>query len=472
MTKRIKRLTAAALAVAVLGGIYAVLLTHPQTDDEDNETVALTSVETEDVAEIAIQLCDGDSYAVACSSDDSGTSYTMNGGDEDGVYDENSLSSLLSTAAAISGQLVEPACQELDKYELDEGNSVDVVTVTQTDGSKTVLQFGLTSETLGGTYCREEENTDVYFVSDSIVSTLLQEQKQYLSMQVLTAYYTLSTDLQALTLRRDGETAFALERRDTSGMDEDVSSAYSDFVITEPERCDADDSALNAGILGELQSGLTADTVLKAEAKQYHLEKYGLDSPKAEITLEFDNEEQTLLIGDTDEDSGLTAVMTSDGDTIFGCGSDYFSFVQEDDWAQYRSAHLLAFAKSELDQAVLTEGNDKHTVDFTYVPADENEDEDADTIQAKLDGEELDDEGIDKLYVALTTMKAVSEVDGTTDDTPVLTLTIRLTDGTKHTLALCKGGSREYIANVDGGGYRFTVSQTDVDTLRSAFGEK
>ncbi|MDO5547473.1 MAG: DUF4340 domain-containing protein [Eubacteriales bacterium] len=467
MKRTTKRLLAAGIAVVLLGGAYAFLLTHPKEEDTDGETASLTSIDSDSITNIAVSLRDGEAFSIDCASDDSGTSYVMVD-DADGAYDENQFSALLNTVCAVSGTLVDASSDDLENYALDDESSMDAITVTEEDGTATTLLFGLHSDTLDGTYCRLANSTDVFFVSSDTTETLLQEQTDYLSVNVLHSYYSLSSELNQLTVDALGDgTTFTIERRDTGDLTDAQAEAYSTYVITAPESCDADDSALSSGLLSDLQTGLTAQAVVTVQATDKQRSKYGLDDPTAKLTLAFDNAEKVVWIGTTDGDS--TYVMCEGDDTIYDCPSSAFAFLDEG-WTQYRSTQLLTYAKSQLRRAVLTADGTSYTAKLTYVEADENEEEDVDTMTGTLDGEELETEDIDRLYSAMTTLHAVSVLEEPADAEASLTLQIKLSDGTKHTLTLAKGGSREYFADVDGSGYRYTVSQTDVDTLLDAFG--
>ena len=467
MTRAVKRLIAAGAAAALLGGVYALLLTHPAPSEKDGTTASLTSIDTEDVTNIAVSLRSGEEFSVRCTADDTGTSYSMRG-DKNGAYDQEELSSLLDTVCAVSGTAVD-AGDDLADYRLSDGDAVDRITVTQGEDTETTLLFGLHADALDGVYCRTEDSTDVVFVSSTTADTLLRPQSDYLSLRVLHTYYSLSSDLDRLTVNAlsDG-TTLTIERRDTSGLEEDQTSAYSDFVITAPKSCDADDDALSDGILGDLQSGLTAESIAVRKAEEDDLAEYGLDNPVSEITLVFENDEDTVLVGKT---VGDTTYVMRDGDkTIFTCASDSFAFLNED-WTEYRSTKLLAFAKSQLTRAKLTDADGTtHTAKLKYVPADENEESDTDTMTGTLRGEDLSSEHIDRLYTALTTLYAVTVRDTPVDVGTMMTLTVKLTDGTSHTVLLAKGGSREYFADVDGSGYLYTLSQSDIDALTDAFG--
>lgn len=467
MKRQKKRLIIALIAVIVLGIAYAALMLNPASDSEDEDSsAALTEIDSDSVTKIDVELRDGDSFAIEYETTDDGTTYKMTGGNEDGRYDENVMSELLSTASAVSGTLVEPSCTELDTYGLDSSDAVDTVTVTADDKDTTLL-FGLTSDALGGTYCRSADNTDVYFVSSDTVETLLAPQDDYLLMQVLTSYYSLSTDMESMTVSDLNGVKFSVEKRDTGDMDDDVASAYSDYVITAPQSCSANDTALSTGILSDLQDGLTANSIAKSNAKKKDLSKYGLDDPKASIELTFANDSETVLVGDTDGDT--TYVMTKGGSTVFCCNSESFAFLDDDSWTDYRSSQLIELAESQMQTVTMTEGKKSYTAEFEYVPADENEDDDTDKMTGTLDGEEIDEDAISQIYSALTNLDFTAETDPQTADSPLLSLSVTLTDGTEHTLSFIKGGSREYIADVDGSGYIYTVSKADYDTLVAAF---
>lgn len=470
MTRPQKRLAAAALVVAILGGAYALLLAHPAEDtDSDTDSAVLTNIDSDTVEMITVASRKGGRFTVQMKSDDSGTEYRMRG-DKNGAYDQNTLSTLLSTATSVSGTLVDPVCSELERYGLDKASKQDTVTLTQADGTETKLLFGLTSDTLGGTYCLVNGSTDVYFVSSDTVDTLLKQRKDYLSLSVLGSYYALTSSLEEMTITPETGTPMTIVRRDTDNMDSNIASAYSTFRMTAPETGDADDDAVNNKILSELQSGLTAQAIAKEHASQDELAKYGLDSPRARISLSFSNESFTLLVGGTKDDS--VYVMTEGSDTVYRCSAEYYTFADSLDWRQYRATQLVAFAKRELKSAQLTYKGKTHRATVRYVQADENADSDSDTYKGTLDGKTMKSKAIDQLYTTITALDAVSISDAakTSGSKEVLTLSLTLRGGTTHTLSFVKGGSREYIVDVDGSGYRYTVSQTDFDALLACFG--
>lgn len=464
MTNTSKRLLLLAAAVIILGCIYVLLLTHPKSENEDSTSVSLVSIDSDKISQIDVQLDGSDAFRVSVSADGSSTSCTMASGDTDGTYDSDKMNSLLTTASSVSGTLIEESCTDLGKYGLE--NSQNTVTITQTDGSATTLYLGLQSDVLDGTYCQIDDSSAVYFIPSSTSDVLLQPQIDYLSLLILPTYYSLSNDLQALTVNTlsDG-TSFSLKRRDTSELDDSEADLYSRFIITEPQQCDADDSALSNGILGQLQYGLNAEAIADDNASD--LSRYGLDRPTASVRLKFSGKAQTILVGDTDGD--LIYVMRKGDTTVYQCDAKNYAFLS-DDWSTYRSSVLLTFPKTQMQTLTLRQGTSSHTAKITYVPAEENEKADTDMLTGTLDDKELSTEQIDQLYVALTTLRAVSVLETPADGADeILSLSIELTNGSAHHISLCKGGSREYIAEVDGNGFRYTLSQTQIDTLMNAF---
>lgn len=463
MRKNTKRLLAAAAAAAVLGGIYAALLLHPKEDETAEETTSLVSLESDKLASVHVALRDGSSaFTLQFSSDDSGTAYTMTGGNADADYSETLMETLMTAAGSVSAQPVEQGCADLSKYGLSDSDSTDTVAITDTDGNTTSLTLGLVSDVLG-TYCTVNGGTDVYLLDNDDAQTLTQPQTYYRNLTVLGGYYSLSSELTGLTIDslRDGTTV-ALSARDTSGLSDDEADAYSQFVFTKPAACDADDTALTSAVLSGLQSGLTAQSIV--EDNPSDLRKYGLDTP-VRIHLTANNLDKTVLIGDTADDG--IYVMLDGGSTVFLSDASDFSFL-DGDWTDWRSTTLLPCAMSQVDAVTVTQDGDTHTVDFTQVEAEENEDGDTDTTTATLDGDDMTDDALQQFFLAVTSVNYTRLVDDPQPADAAITVTVTLTDGTAHTLSFVKGGSREYLADIDGSGYAYGVPQDDVTSILDA----
>ena len=235
-----------------------------------------------------------------CSSD----LYTISGTQDTSAYSDSLMQNLFSTASSISGTVVEESCSDLSKYGLADSDSVSTVAITDTDGKTTTLRFGVSSDVVSGTYCNLDGKTDVYLVDSDTASALLEQESYYRNLTVLGSYYSLSSELQSLTVDAlaDG-TVLTVQARDTSGMDETTAKAYSDFVFTAPESCDADDTELKNGLLSDLQTLLTAQSI--AADNPSDLSPYGLDNQIARVHIKTNSMDATVLIGSaTDDNSG------------------------------------------------------------------------------------------------------------------------------------------------------------------------
>jgi hypothetical protein len=328
------------------------------------------------------------------------------------------------------------------------------------------LRLGLVSETWG-TYCTLGDNNTVYVLDEDSAESLTQPQSYYRSLTVLGGYYSLSSELETITIdAMDDGTTVSIERRDTSDLDADVASAYSTFVLTEPIAWAVDDTTLTNGLLSDLQDGLTAQSIVTDAPED--LGDYGLDENAARIHLTANNLDAVVLVGDTTEDDGIY-IMQEGSNTVYLSDASAFDFLEED-WNTWRSTALFNCAKAELETVTVRQDDMVYEVQFTKIPADENEEEDEDTITATCNGTELSDEEMEQFCLALISVDYTRLIDEPEAQTtqPEAEVDITMTDGTKHTLAFTKGGSREYLVSVDGAGYAYGVHQAELDNILNA----
>ena len=458
MQKNSKRLIAAAAAAVILGGAYAALLRSPDPKDEQNyETASLTDIANGSLQSVQCVLRDGEQYSLTFSTDDSGTTYTMSGDDLN--YSSSLMQELMDAAGSVSGRVVETDRNDLSKYGLADSDSKDTITITDTKDNTTTLRIGLSNDF--GTYCTADDST-IVLLSEDTAQSLTRSQSYYRNLTILGSYYSLSSELQTLTISSmsDG-TVFALERRDTSDIPQAAQSAYSDFVITKPISCAADNTALSNGLLSALQSAMTANSV--AADKTDDLSQYGLDDSAVQLHLTANNLDAVVLVGKTTDDG--IYVKNQAQDTIYLCSKDAFDFLKED-WSTWRSTALFTCGLSELSSVTVMQGDTTQEITVTQTPADENEDSDtAKTTAALQDGTKLDAE---KLYQALTSVNFVRTLSQPEAATAEVSVSVTLTDGSTHTLDFAKGGSREYLVSADDGGYLYGVAQADLDSILSA----
>lgn len=458
MRKNTKRLVAGSLAVVILGAIYAGVTHLPQPQDAERPSVELVSMETTDLSQV--QITNGaEAYTLQCTHTDGKTTYSMAGTDA-AAYSENLLQELAEQACSISGQQIAENVKNLDDYGLsDETRTVEI---TDTDDNSTVLILGTSNQMLGGMYCRVAgDDTTVYLLDSNTAEALTQAQSYYRNLTVLGSYFSLSSELQSLHIdsMADG-TSVTIQARDTSGMDETIADSYSSFVFTQPISCDADDNQLSTGVLSDLQDALTAQAVV--EDNPADLGEYGLKNPTARLHLTTSSLDATVLVGDTDGDGGIYLMKEGDS-TVFLSSASSFDFLQKD-WNDWRSTNLMPCALRELSQITVKQGDTIHTVVITHT---EGEDDEIDNT-ATLDGKDMTDNALQQLYLAISSVNFIRLVDDPEDKQPDVTITLTMTDDTTRSLAFAKGGSREYLVQVDHGMFEYGVGQDDLISILNA----
>lgn len=484
MRKNTKRLIWGLVAVAILGGVYAGLMHMPDEQDTSSETKTLVSLDTEKLSSVHVTLSGGDDYTLTSTTENKKTTYSMSGSQDASAYSDSLMQNLCSTASSISGQVVEISCDDLSKYGLADSDSVSTVAITDTDSQTTTLRFGVSSDVVSGTYCNIDGKTDVYLVDSDTASALLEQESYYRNLTVLGSYYSLSSEVKSLTVDAlaDG-TVLTIQARDTSGMDETTAKAYSDFVFTAPVSCDADDSALKNGLLSDLQTLLTAQSI--AEDNPSDLSKYGLDKPTARVHIKTNSIDATVLIGSKTDDNSGCYVMKEGGSTVFISDASSCGFLN-DTWSDWRSTNLMPFSLNEVSQITVTQDGTTHTVAVTQETSDEDsQDESEDSSNtdssdsssdvsqtAALDGETMSTEALQKLYAALDSVNYTRILDTPAQQHALASVTLTMTDGSTRSLSFAKGGSREYLASVDGGAYTYGVQQDELTSITDALTTK
>lgn len=462
MSQKNRHLLTMAVAVAVLTFIYTGLTMFAEDLDEKEAVYEqIISIDEDDLSSIAVDSRSEEAFTMQIASDDEGTEYTMSG-DTELEYSQTLMQELMNTARDLSARPVEQDCTDLTKYGLAGEAQTDVITITKTDESTVTLTLGLITESFG-TYCVLDDSDDVYLIDNDTAEVLRNSQTYYRNLSILGGYYSLSDELQTLTVdsMADGTTV-AIAARDTSALTEDEAEAYSEFIFTAPLACDADDSELSTGILSDLQDASTAQSI--AEDYPADLSQYGLDTP-VRIHLTANNLDETLLIGDETDDGGIY-VMLDGGTTVFICTASSFDFLEED-WNDWRSTNLLPCALTQVDSITVQQGDTTHVVDVTLVEADENDESDTDTCTATLDGNDMTDDALEQFFLAITSVNYTRLVDDPQNGEAEAVVTVKLTDGTTRTLSFIKGGSREYLAAVDGGSYAYGIQQDDLNSILS-----
>lgn len=467
MSKQKKHMVTMAIAVAVLALIYTgVTMLSNSVKEEETDSISLIQIDPTELNKIDIATRKQESFSIQLKHDDSGTTYTMSG-NSSLTYSQSLMQQLMNMCCDLSARPVEQDCKDLSKYGLSKEQEHDTIILTKSDNNTMTVTLGLIVDSLG-TYCKLNDSNTVYLLDSDTAATLTQPQTYYRDLALFSGYYSLWEDLKTVSIDRmaDG-TKLTLQVRDISHLSEDQATAYSRFIFTEPLSCDADDSKLNAGLLGDLQNACTAQSI--AEDFPSDVSKYGLDTP-IRIHLTANNLDSTLLVGNKTGEDGIY-VMPEGGKTVFICNASDFDFLHHD-WNDWRSTNLLPCSLTQIDRIKVQQGDTVHTVTVTHVPADENKEADTETITATLNGNDMTDEAFQQLFLAVTSINYTRLLEDPQAADAEMTLTVTLTDKTTHKLCFAKGGSREYLVSVDDAPYCYGVSQDDVNSILDALKTK
>lgn len=458
MRKNTKRLLAGSVAVIVLGGLYAGIMHLPDLEDSSEpQSAQLISIETDKLSQVHVTT-DTEEYTIQCSHTDNKTTYSMAGTDASD-YSDSLLQELAEQACSVSGQLIAENCDDLSEYGLSD--SKNTVEITDTDDKTTILTLGLSNDVLGGQYCRVNDTDTVYLLDSDTAQALSQDRLYYRNVTVLGSYYSLSSELQSLRIdaMADGSVV-SIQAREAADEHDSMSDQDTEFVFTQPVSCDADDNTLNTGVLSDLQDGLTAQEIVEDDPAD--LGKYGLEQPTARLHITTSSLDATVLVGDTDENGGIY-VMKEGGSTVFLSNASSFGFLKED-WNDWRSTNLMPCTLSELSRITVKQTDSTHTVVITHTEEDDGE---TDTT-ATLDGEDMTEDALQQLYLAVSSVNYIRLLEEPEDKQPEVTVTLTMTDGSTRSLAFAKGGSREYLVRPDNGTFSYGVGQDDLTSILDA----
>lgn len=481
MNKTLKGIIAGSVLLCALGGgMAALLLTQPEEEVEESSDSAvqtmLWSVNSKSISEISVENPHGDSYSAYRKLEETVTTdlegaemveeianYYLKG------YESLPMNTtgirLLATRApeVASVDLVEEnaAAADLAKYGLDEPIKV---TFTVDDTDDVCFLIGDEAPVGGNRYLQMEGGTAVYLVSSITLEPFSNGILDYLGK-------TLKAE-QA----EDDDTLVESVRIERSDLDYDFYFVFDPYyqentnggamalhVMQEPVYAllSGDKSAgATHGLFG-----LTAAEVLTPFPKSADLKNAGLDEPFVTVTMKTDDGKTTVFkLGDTYEtaDGEIRYYGMLEGlDCIYGFSPDdidYENLTPED-----------IISRNVIDMYVWDIG------ELTYETGDiklefEGEGEKQDDFVMTLNGESLDDAGIEryrKLYTYLLETRAEELVydDVEPKGEPLATVHIGRQDGKRsYDVAYYDaGGMKAYI--VVNGDVRFRCRKSYVDTL-------
>lgn len=366
-------------------------------------------------------------------------------------YNTSMFRSMMYTLTSISAtNLVEEDAKDLSIYGLDEPTAV--VKTYYADGSEVDIIIGSMAPVDENYYCMTSDSGNVYTIGSYVDSLLVRRPIEYRDITLFPTYteddiYT-NIDWVSMT-SRDGDTIeIALDAQ----QENEYNTEKSQYVMLQPYKCSGNATTIQSNIL-DIVSTLTLGSIVKDIDEDEYAE-YGLDHPaKLEMTDVAGNEVH-LLIGKTCPNTDYTYCMLEGTDTLITATSGAFSCI-DTSYVQFMLRTIWTYSIEQLESVDIVIGDDSYDLDVTHYIKQNANGNDADGVQGTLDGEEILETNIRRLYIKCLYFRIIGNL--TEDEKKDLekaeayaTITINLEGDESHVLELIPMSDRKYAMRVDG----------------------
>ncbi len=432
MSKRIRTLVIAAVAVVLLMGALLVLLdpfgwfgTADSGEDTSSTTATTTTTiplmektEGDDQPVLSVEIKTPDEQFTV--KPDAAGVYMVEGYADLPVATAN-IDSLLSAVADIyaSRKITDEPADAAD-FGFDE--PLAVVTVTYTDKSTFSFELGNQEPNQSGYYFRKTGESAIYLVDTTFAQTLTLPSTSYIGLNLITEPAVREDDdtgeVQLMGLELSGSVRpQAVSLRYQQAGDSDDYTSLSKYMVTAPYLRAA------KGDIKDWKTGLntlTASGVAAAHPTADQLKEYGLDSPYSIARLTFavyaetdgtattyNEQTLTLRLGGKDEDGAYYAML--DGVDVV-----YRVTASNVPWAEMTYDDIatpLLFTKNIQQVSAVSITLDGVTTRFelTHYENAESTDE---TLTVTVDGTVYPTEDFRKFYEVLMQVTRFSGTDG------------------------------------------------------------
>ena len=464
MSKQIRTLIIASIAIVVLGALLAVLLLLPQNNESSTSSVAVES-------DTKISLMDK-------SSDSSGTvapikkivvktpdeEFTISPNSEDEMVVEKfkdlpinstTIDSLVSSLTTITAtEKVNDAPESEGVFGFD--TPLATVSVTYRDGTEYSFEIGNETPLKDGYYFRETGKTAIYIVESTLATAVLQKSTDFIGTAMYSAPTVDKNDSEGKavlrnmklsgTVRASSPFAFRMATEDDS-----TEFSYANYVITSPYLRGTNSTAMET-LTANLTS-LTADSAVVASPTAADLTKYGFDTPYsvAKLTVAvstsktvassdatssgttetsyYNVREHTITLGNKDTDGNYYA-MADDIKVIYLVAPDsvLWAKTQYDDIAD-----PLLFMKdiTKVSSVTVNIGGTETLFNLQHFPDKEEKD---DMLTVTAGGTKYDTSNFRTLYQVLMSVARNSASTAAPTGTPAVVITIKPTDTSATTI--------------------------------------
>lgn len=494
MSKQIRTLIIAGVAIVVLVGLLLGLLFLLPADEGDSSsttsstTITLLDKSVDDAGESIsdpvskVVLRQGEtSYTVA--PDEEGQ--MMVEGFDDLPVDTSAVSAMTEAFALITAnQKVADTSENEADFGLDEPQAT--AEITYADGTTATAELGDETPLKDGYYFRLSTEEAIYIVSTTFGSRLLDKAEAYVGTTLITAPAAREDDENAQavvygmelggTVRGSKPFSFRAfeEESDPSNL------AFFGYIITSPEvfgvSMNQEMSEMYAGV-----TSLYATEAEKAHPTEEDLKEYGLDNPystcvltlaiqsastnedEETTTVYYNKTEHTIRLGNTNDD-GYYYAMVDDYNAV------YLISTSSVPWAEAQYTEMVSeflFMDNIVDVSSITvsANGEETTFNLEHFPDETDNDK---KMTVTVDGETYSTEEFRSLYQVFMQVSRYGETDVAPTGEPDVVFTMRLLDEDRapYVARFYKQSANLYICAIEGMS-PYTVRASDVENLLS-----
>ena len=161
-----------------------------------------------------------------------------------------------------------------------------------------------------------------------------------------------------------------------------------------------------------------------------------------------------LLIGNTCPNADYTYCMLEGTDTLITCTSTAVAW-EGVSYVQFMLRSIWTYSIEDLKNLDIRIDDNAYSVDVTHYTKKNANGNDADGVQGTLDGEEISETNIRRLYIKCLYFRVVDNLTDEekkqyADAEATSTITVNLNSGESHTLELIPMTDRKYAMRLDG----------------------
>lgn len=509
MSKRVRTMIIALVAVVALGGGLAavLLLTDPkdsESDSSDSSTPAISLLDKskdkdgktleKPVTKVEVQTGD-ETFTISGNKDGALSVQTY----QNLPIHTDNVNSLTGALASISATRKLDSPQAPSEYGFDK--PLGKVTATYADGSTYSFEIGMKSEVSDEAYFRVSGSDDIYLVAETFADTVLGKSTKYIGTTLISAPAVKDDDEEGEPVLRDIELSGSVREgeplsvRRVNSNDSETYSLYT-YVTEKPFFRGTGDETASAAF--DTAYSLIADEAAIAHPTEKQKKDCGFDKPYsvAKMNLAVETTEPkngtttTTAAGTTGtgEEETVTKYYNVEGHTVTvgkkADGEQYYVMVNDLDVIYLVSASSIPWLDVTYNDVVttmlflqditgiqsiaVTENGKETRFDMTH---DEEAEDSDDALTVKVGGKQLSTAQFRQFYQVLMGVKRIDKADKTPSGDPDMIIRIHPINSQDQTIIakLYKtSGSRYTCLMQDGDRYQVAAGTVEAVSKQMA----